>query len=249
MVSYQKIVLGIFSLVFLTVFGAKGQSDIVPDRPGLGNGVYVVKPQVAYLEGGIEYANLEIGDQYSFGQVLLRGGLTKGVELRLALNSFVIQKIAATTDSGIPDPGLGVKFNLYNKPQSNFRLSGLGSLSIPIGSELYTNDEWVPTTTLLAEYSLSKFSSVTTNVGYTFEVGPLPDAWRISVTPSFTLLQYPKTGFYAGYAGVFSDAGDQQYIEAGITHHLESYLQLDVNTGYDVQNKEFFVGAGVAVKF
>lgn len=181
--------------------------------------------------------------------MLLRNGLTKGVELRVVLNSFVIQNIASTTDSGIPDPGVGIKVDLYNESSSRLRLSGLGSLSIPIGSEIYTRDEWVPTAALLAEYRLSEFSSVTTNVGYTFESGSLPAACNVSITPGFTLLRYPQTGFFFGYSGVFSEAGDQQFIEAGVTHHLESYLQLDINSGYDVENEELFVGGGLALKF
>ena len=246
---FRRSVLCVFLLIFISVFNLKAQDDIVPDRPGIGNGTYVLQPQVTYLESGLEYYNLQAGDQYSFGQVLLRGGLTKGVELRLVLNSFVIQNIASVTDSGIPDPGVGVKFNIYNEPESSLRLSGLGNLSIPIGSQVYTSDEWVPTTTLLADYSFTDYASVTANAGYTFGVGPLQDAWQFSVTPSYTFLRYPETSIFAGYAGVFSDIGEQQFVEAGITHHLESYLQLDVNTGYDVANEEFFVGGGIALRF
>ncbi len=245
----ERYVICCFILILVIAGNVNAQESIVPDRPGIGNGTYVLSPQMTYLESGVEYYNLDPGSQYSFGQVLLRNGLTKGVELRVVLNSFVIQNIASTTDSGIPDPGMGVKVNLYNESSSKLRLSGLGSLSIPIGSEIYTSEEWVPTTTLLAEYSLSEFSSVTANVGYTFEVGRLPAAWNISITPGVTLLRYPQTGIFAGYAGVFSDAGNQQFIEAGITHHLESYLQLDVNSGYDVKNEELFIGAGLALKF
>ena len=246
--STKRIILCFFVLMFIAAGRVNAQDPISPDRPGLGNGAYIVEPTVTYLESGLEYYSLDAGDQYSFGQVLIRGGLTEGVELRLVLNSFVVQNFTGTADTGVPDPGVGLKFNIYRDPDSALRLSGLGNLSIPIGSAVYTTDEWIPTATLLAEYSLNSQSTVTLNAGHTFEAGPLPSAWNVSITPGFSIPD-SELGLYAGYAGVYSDAGDQQFIEAGITKLLEPFMQLDINAGYELQNSELFVGGGIALKF
>ena len=245
---YKKPILGLVALMFILAARTNAQDAIVPDRPGIGNGAYIVEPRVTYLESGLEYYNLDAGDRYSFGQLLVRGGLTEGMELRVILNSFVVQSFTGATDTGVPDPGVGLKFNIYQDPDSDIRLSGLGNLSIPIGSSVYTTDEWIPTATLLAEYSLTSLSTVTVNAGHTFEAGPLPSAWNISVTPGISLPN-SEVGLYAGYAGVYSDAGDQQFIEAGLTKLVEPFMQLDINSGYDLQNSEVFIGGGVALRF
>lgn len=233
--------------VLITSVNVKAQ-NISPDRPGIGNGAHIVSPKITYFEGGMEYYNLEFGDQYSFGQVLLRTGLVDGVELRFQLNSFVVQNIGSSYLSGVPDPGVGAKFKIYDEIDSDLRLSGLGSVSIPIGSDRYSSDELVPSASVIGEYSIGDYTSLTANAGYSFGVGSVPDFWNVSVTPGYSLRD-SNLGLYAGYAGIYFDSAKQHFIEAGFTSNLKSYLQVDLNTGYEWDGGELFVGAGLALQF
>src|SRR5699024_6931053 len=128
-------------------------------------GSYVVQPRASYLEVGAEYYEGGAIDQFSFGQVMLRYGLTQNVELRLSFNSFVVETRPAENESGITDPGLGLKFNLHNDPDSRLSLSGLASVSIPAGYSPFSNDHWEPSLTLLADYQLSEYWAVNSNIG------------------------------------------------------------------------------------
>lgn len=224
------------------------QDIISPDRPGLGDGSYILNPKVTYVESGVEYFNVNNLDQFSFGQILFRHGLVQGVELRMLLNSFVVQSFPSTTLTGVPDPGVGIKVNLYDKPYSNIRLSALGNLSIPVGSTDFTSDEWIPTTALLADYNVTEYATFSANLGYTFEVGPFPEVWKLTLTPGYALPGEANLGIYAGYAGFYSEGVNEHFIETGITKHIDSFLQLDLNTGLDVESLGVFFGGGLALK-
>lgn len=245
----EKVKLFLLVIVLLMVsVPVAAQDAITPDRPGLGDGSSVVNPKTTYLESGVEYFNVNNLDQVSFGQIVFRHGLLQSVELRMLLNSFVVQSFPSTTLTGVPDPGVGLKFKLYDKVGNNLQLSGLTSLSIPVGSTDFTSDEWIPTAALLADYSFTDYATLSANIGYTFEVGPFPEVWKLTITPGYALPGDANIGIYAGYAGFYSEGVNEHFIEAGITKHVASFLQLDVNTGLDVEGLGVFVGGGLALK-
>ncbi len=224
------------------------QDAISPDRPGIGDGSYVVEPRVTYVESGVEYFNIKNLDQFSFGQIVFRHGLVQGVELRMLLNSFVLQSFPSTTLTGVPDPGVGLKFKLFDKSGSNLRLSGLSSISIPVGSSDFTTDEWIPSVALAGDLSISPYATLSGNLAYTFEAGPFPEVWKLTLTPGYALPGDANLGIYAGYAGFYSEGADEHYIEAGLTKHVKPFLQLDINTGVDVEGLGVFFGGGIALK-
>jgi len=238
----------LFMLSLLISTPLMAQEAISPDRPGLGDGSYVLEPRVTYVESGVEYFNVDNLDQFSLGQIVFRHGLTQGIELRMLLNSFVVQSLPSTTLTGVPDPGVGLKFKLYDKLGSNLRLSGLTSLSIPVGSTDFTTDEWIPSVALLADFSLTGYATLSGNLGYTFEAGPFPEVWKVTITPGYALPGDSNIGIYGGYAGFYSEGVDEHFIETGLTKHVKSFLQLDVNAGLDVESLGVFVGGGLALK-
>lgn len=187
-------------------------------------------------------------DQFSLGQILFRHGLVQGVELRMLLNSFVVQSFPSTTLTGVPDPGVGVKAYLYDKPFSKIRIAALGDLSIPVGSTDFSSDEWIPRLALLADYSLTEYATLSGNLRYTFEAGPFPEVWKLTLTPGYALPGKANIGIYAGYAGFYSEGINEHFIETGITKHTASFLQLDINTGLDVESLGVFFGGGLALK-
>ena len=56
-------------------------------------------------------------------------------------------------------------------------------------------------------------------------------------------------GLYAGWAGEFTDSGATHFAEAGLTYLASMDAQLDVNGGWDVDSRDWFVGAGIAVRW
>lgn len=236
-------------LIVLPLSTLNAQDPLTPDRPGLGNGSHVLNPKITYLESGVEYFDLGATDQFSIGQVLFRHGLTFGVELRVQLNSLVLRNTPFANQSGIPDPGVGLKLNIMDKPGSVFRLSGLGSITVPTGSSSFTSDEWVPSFALLADYGLSEQWGLSSNLGYTFGPGSLEGIWMFTVTPGYSFPDEAGLGIYFGYAGFYSDLTEEHFLEAGATKQISSNLQVDLNGGWDVDSGNLFIGAGLALRF
>lgn len=239
----------LFIIVITPIASVHAQDVFSPDRPGLGNGTYVLSPKTTYLETGLEYYGSGSIDQFSFGQVLFRHGLTQGLEFRVLLNSFVIEtRPFGSNQTGVADPGLELKFNLYDDPNSSFTLSGLGSVSIPAGYSPYTDNKWHPGATLLANYQLSENWSVTSNLGYTFGPGNTEDIVTITVTPGFSIPNSDISGYF-GYAGFLADTASQHFFEAGVTKLLGQSVQIDINSGVDANSGDAFIGAGLALRF
>lgn len=234
--------------LILPVTSLHAQETLSPDRPGLGNGSYVLNPKITYLESGFEYLDTGSLDQFSMGQVLFRHGLTDGLELRVLLNSLIIQTSPVDNQSGFPDPGVGLKVNIIDWPVSSFRLSGLGSVSIPAGSSSFTNHEWVSSFSLLADIGVSEYWGLSGNLGYTFGRGLPDDIWMFTLTPAY-LIPDSNLGIYFGYAGFYSEPDHQYFLEAGITKFIQADLQLDVNGGVDAGSGNMFIGAGLVIKF
>lgn len=244
-----RLLLPIFIIpLFIPLTSLQAQDTFSPDRPGLGTGTYVIPPKTTYLESGFEYLQGETTEEFSFGQVLFRHGLTQGLEMRVQLNSFVYQTQPFDDETGVPDPGVGFKFNIVNKPWSSFSLSGLGSVTIPAGYSTFSDDKYHPSGTLLANYQVSELWSVTSNLSYTFGPHNTSDLWTVTLTPGFSI---PDTQFsgYFGYAAFITEITNEHFLEAGATKLVNPALQLDVNTGIDLNSGNAFAGVGVALRF
>lgn len=233
---------------FIPVVAIQAQSTFAPDRPGLGDGSHVAQKGALYIELGARYYEGGVVDQFNLGQIMLRYGVMPNVELRLSLNSFVIETSSAANKSGLSDPSLGVKFYLYHNAESSLTLSGLASVTIPTGYTSFTGNSWIPSAALIADYQLSGHWSINANLGYTLNPGAGPDQLMFTFTPGFTIGD-SNYGAYFGYAAFLTSAEDQHFIEAGITRVIGKDLQLDINGGIDVSSGDVFVGAGIALRF
>ena len=245
----KKLVL-IVALLFTGLQVAHSQS-YTPDRPGFGNGSYITPESVFGVEAGLSYQTAEFYDQISIGQLLLRYGVAENLELRAGLGSYTSLEINGAgfsrTASGFQDMSIGAKYNFLSG-EGQPSISGLASISLPVGDDAFSSDEVVPSLSVLADYAIDETFSVSSNLGYSFGVGNLNDVWFFTLTPGVTINE--NAGVYAGYAGFYYGNGfNDNWIEAGLTYGLESGAQLDVNLGYESEAEAFFIGAGFAMGF
>jgi hypothetical protein len=228
------------------------QENYTADRPGIGNGSYVVEPGVFGLETGVQLSTDDVVNQFDIGQMLLRFGLIEGLEVRALLNSFSTQYFDQTdaVNSGFQDLGLAAKVKLFESPTSGTRISSIAKLSVPVGASAFTANEIVPTLFVLADQSISDNLSVSGNAGYTFGVGDLNDSWLLSLTPGFAFPKQQNLSFYAGYAGIFSGGTiNEHYAEVGLALIVNDGAQLDINAGYELEQEALFIGIGFAQGF
>ena len=225
------------------------QQPITPDRPGIGSGATVLAPGLVHLETGASLASGTGVDQYAFGEVLVRAGLA-GVELQLFGNSLVVQRsdaLPVLDDEGFQDLGVGLKVPLLRDVGERMNVSLQGVLTAPTGSALFTNDEWVGALNALFDVSLTDAAGLSINLGVEEGVGGSDAVVSAVVTPGVSL----RGGFgaYGGWAGYFVEDGDVNYGEAGLTYLAGDDVQLDLNGGWGLDSDEWFLGAGIAVRW
>lgn len=228
------------------------QENYTADRPGIGNGSYVVETGVFGLETGIQLSTGNAVNQFDIGQMLLRFGVIENFELRALLNSYSTQYFDQTdaVNSGFQDLGLAAKYKLFESEEGKTRISAIGKVSLPVGASSFTNDEIVPTLFGVLDQSVAENISFSSNLGYTFGVGDLDDNWLFTLTPGFSFPNQENLSFYAGYAGIYSSGNiNEHYTEAGVALIVNDGAQLDLNAGYEIEQESLFIGIGFAQGF
>jgi len=242
----KNITLGVVVMALLATPSLDAQ-QIVSDRPGIGSGSGVVPHHTTQLEAGFDYRNSATSDTYSFGQALVRFGLS-GFEVDVFANSYVVTRTDLVDDAldgeGFVDVAVGLKVPLVRSEDGRFNLSAQGILQIPTGSEFFTTEEWIPAGILLADVGLTARLGLSVNAGYQAGPGAVDEVFSLIITPGVSL--GGGFGVYAGWAGFFADADNTHFAEGGFTFLPNDRVQLDVNGGWDLDSQDYFLGFGIA---
>lgn len=219
--------------------------DFSPDRPGIGNGSSIVPAGLLGVESGVSVSGGNDITQTDIGQLLLRLGISQRVELRALLNSYSILSFDNESQSGVQDIGFGLKWNLVSGAKAT--LSALGEVTFPTGSDIFTADETVPVFGLISDITLSDQSGVSVNLNYTPSISDLESSWLLTITPALSIPSNESVSVYAGYAGRFNEnSPDLSFLEAGLAFSTRRGVQLDINSGYELEFESYFIGAGIA---
>lgn len=248
----MKKILSVTVLLLIGINIANAQS-FSPDRPGIANGSFITPESMLGVEAGIQFSSSDFVNQFSLGQVLLRYGVQEKLEVRASLGSFTSATYTLLggeqTESGFQDMTVGAKYNFVSG-SGNPSISGLFNVSLPVGADAFTSDEFVPSLGVLADHSLNEMWGISSNLGYYFGVDNLEDNWLFTLTPGFSIPSNENMAGYFGYAGRYYGEGfNLHWLEAGATYLLESGAQLDVNLGFETENERLFIGAGFAKGF
>ncbi|MEM1145098.1 MAG: transporter [Pseudomonadota bacterium] len=209
-------------------------STIVSDRPGLGDGAWVIGPGLQQFEMGATLSDSG-PDRFGVGSGVLRAGLAD-FELRLALPSVQFDSDSGESEYG--DLGVGFKAPISD---GSWRVSAIGGVTLPTGSDGATADEVTGALAILGETALTDRTGLTINVGAA--MGEDSDTTLILI-PTLSRQLTPKVSGYAGFGGFFADEQDQHWIEGGFAINAGADLQWDLNSAYDLENDQWFVGIG-----
>ena len=216
---------------------------IVPDRPGVGDGAHVVGAGVVQVEVGVEAAIGSGGDVFTFGQSLVRYGVS-GIEIRIFPGSVLI----ADDERGAPDPGVGLKVPLSTGDGPLF--SAVLSTTLPVGSAAFSAGEASGAATLVAEFTLSDALGLALNAGYDFPFAHVDDgAVSFVVTPGLSVASVDGLGLYAGYAGSYGPGDDEHFAEAGVVYVPDADKQWDLNWGIETGSRRWFLGVGFSYRW
>lgn len=241
---------------------------VTADRPGFGDGAAVVVPGRVQVEAGYAFSRTDTTRRHSLGQVLLRVGVLPRVELRAALNSFVVFRQDLTCPperdgcngerptqvEGFEDIMLGAKINLLpGRTVGKPTLTVIGGVGVPTGEEAFTVDRVRPEIRLALDLMLPQAVQFSGNAGYTFTLNDHRiDDFFSYVSLNAALPGREDLGVFAGIYSLFPRNFEPQHsMDAGFTYLPNAATQFDINVGLGLTHDapDVVVGAGVARRF
>jgi hypothetical protein len=254
----------IVSLGLIPAAQAQEQTQVVPDRPGLGDGAATVDAGAFQAELGYQYSRATVElfnddvslNSHNIGQLFLRYGAVDFLELRLGVGSLAVLTSSEEGDesaSGYVGAGQGAgTFGTTLGAKAEFlttdvaTLSGLASISIPTqtGDFDSRDDRARQEAKLILNTALGSGLSLTVNGGATFfwSAGgnEFVDGDRLTrwlFIPTLNIAINEQVGAYVGYAGFYnSEIPNDNFVEAGFTFLSSPTTQLDVNGGFRVDD-------------
>ncbi|HYG64556.1 MAG TPA: transporter [Thermoanaerobaculia bacterium] len=258
----------IAAIATLLLAGPAGAFDLsglpeplVTDRPDFTESPSVVPSGHFQVEGGATFTRVEEEDADTFGEILVRIGLGKGLEARIGVPSYERLDAQAGTISGYGDPSLGFKLRLTPDPPSE-KTPGrpeaalILSTSIPEGDEELSDGAWQPEARVALSWGLGARFSLSSNVGYAYPEDPGSgdrfDQFLASLSLGIALTD--RLGAFVegyGFSGETVDGSETTYMDAGLTWLVANDLQLDVRAGrgFNDADPDWFVGAGAALRW
>jgi hypothetical protein len=244
-----------FLLSFALLLGngafAPVAAQLSADRPGFGDGASTVAPRT--FQAGLGYAFNGNGiNSHELGQLLLRYGVTNRIEVRGGVGSYVVNE--SPVDDGYAGTSVGTKVRLFQNELTT--LSGVATLGLPTGTGGFDSpdDRARQEVKLAFDGALGEDLTLSVNGGtrFFYAAGTQDDRaveWLFIPTLSFSVTE--TAGAYVGYAGVYDDGPNANWVEGGVTYLYNADTQLDINTGLRVDDNgdDFFLGIGVARRF
>lgn len=227
---------------------------VVPDRPGLSTGTFTVNPGQYIAEMGVQSNFRRDGNQpnaLAIPQLTIRGGVTDKLEWDIISNGAVLSDADGEPAVwSFSDISVGGKYSFVEA--SNWNLSALALVSLPVGSKEATSDNVDPLVGLLWDASLSDSVSAFANVlmsSFEAEEGRIHDV-QVALGLSFSHSQ--KVGSFVELFATkpYGNEPSTALVDAGITYLLKDTVQLDISAGVALNNDtDNFIGAGVAWLF
>jgi hypothetical protein len=238
---------------------------LITDRPDFTESPAAVPTGHFQVEGGATFTRVDEEDSDTFGEVLVRIGLGKGLEARIGVPSY--ERIDAGgapggSVSGFGDPSLGFKLRLTPDPPSaetpgRPEAALILATSIPEGEEeLSQGSSWQPEARVALSWGLNALLSLSSNVGYAYPEDPATgdrfDQFLASLSLGIAITD--RLGAFVegyGFSEETADGPETTYMDAGLTWLVGNDLQLDVRAGrgFNEADPDWFVGAGAALRW
>ncbi|MEF9955608.1 MAG: transporter [Acinetobacter sp.] len=255
MKTLQTLSLMAASMMASTAFS----SDFSFDRPraGIGTGITPVG-QLAWEQGlpSISYQQESVAGEHDKtltlnGDMLLRTGLAKGLELQLGWQGPVWQqnKYAGnkTEINGLGDVSIGLK-KAIDLDDDKLSMALLAEAIIATGNDEFTAHDDIYSLTSAVSYEFSDLIDTSITMRYEAQ----NSNWAVTAVPT---LEYKIAGKLSGFSEfIYRKAESQDYeygLGTGLVYALNDRAQLDASIGVDLNGdaKSYNGGFGVAVLF
>lgn len=242
----------------LSACASMGTRDaLVSDRPDFTEASALVEPGRVQVEAGSTFSRESEARVASHGEVLMRAGLTRRVELRVAGNSFVQERTDLLSQSGMEDAGLGVKLRVLDGAEGRSwkpELSVIAGSTLPTGSRLYRSVRSQPEVKVIGAWSLSDRLGFSTNLNVARPFDGTRSFTEYAASGSLGFSVTDRIGSYVesfAFAPQDGSGAVNKYVNGGFTFLFSPDVQLDVRGGTGprtTQSRDFFYGVGLVVR-
>lgn len=247
------------------------EGPLVTDRPDFTESTLTIPAGHLQLETGytFTFSRSEGAREksHTFPELLLRVGLARDVELRVAWegwtraeemfrapNDVGRSELMSDVATGGSDLSLGFKLHLADQAGWRPDLGVIVAVDVPAGHDAYTTGDVDPFVGLLWAYDLNEDWAFAGNVNVAL---PTVDGDRIFEPQASVSLGYAITdeiGAYAEYYGLYPTCGtdaDEHYLNGGFTFLITDDVQFDIRagTGLSEDSDDFFAGAGLSIRY
>lgn len=242
----------------LSACASMGTRDaLVSDRPDFTEASALIERGHVQVEGGSTISRENEARVTSHGEVLMRAGLSRRLELRVAGNSFVQEEVDGVAQSGVQDASVGLKVRLFDGPeQRSWRpeVSVIAHSTVPTGARIYRSQRAQPEVKVITAWSLTDrigFSS-NLNVGRPFD--GVRSFTEYAGSGSLGFAASDRVGVYAEAFAFAPQDGSKvvsKYVNSGFTFLFSPDVQLDVRGGMgprSSKNRDYFAGVGLVVR-
>ena len=223
---------------------------LVGDRPDFTESTETIARGHMQLEAGTTFETSDGDvDAFSFGELLMRIGLARSWELRVALNSYLQIDTPTESVSGVRNPSLEAKFR-FNPASEGLAVALLFGTTVPVGYSGIGSEEEQPFAKLLLGHDFRGRLSLGANVGY---ARPFLEETRFDqyvASASLGIEVSERVGTYAEVFGLsreLSGGDPASFFDAGVTYLMTGNLQLDARIGSGLGGTELGLFGGVGV--
>lgn len=238
----------LFLISAATLLPQEVTGPLVTDRPDATESASVVIPGFFQIESGALIAFEGETEAYDLGSTLIRIGVFNKIELRVGWSGLVGIQIDEVSDSGAGDAEVGAKFVLRNGSEGGVAFAVLGSVSLPIGSDGFSSDEFNPAFRFAVAKDLTKDLGVGGNLGVRWEGNDRYLIYTLSLARGLS----DRLGAFAEIFGeVLLDRDREVHaVDGGLTFLLQDNVQIDVfgGAGLTDASSDWFVGGGVSIR-
>jgi len=230
---------------------ASRADDFDADRPDFTNGTAVVPPRHPQLELGWTQDRYQLGHRDdTFGESLLRIGLTDRLELRLGGPDWNVSRDPGFFESGLGPPGVGLKWRLA-PGDAMFSTGLLLDVGLPGGAGSFERDGYDVDGTLAGELD-GEQGGVSANFTLSREGPSDARVWSGALTLSGERDWSERWSSFLEWYEVLDDTDHRpDFVDTGVMWMVAHWTQLDARIGGRIDRGEghVFFGAGIARRF
>ena len=228
-------------------------SSVEADRPDFTESAETVPPGSIQAEGGFAVGREDGNTSHTLGELLIRVPAGNRAEIRVALNSYSIERAPGLTRRGFEDIAVGTKVRLIEREGRSLvpSVSILALTTLPTGHRDIGSSVMQPTAKLALGWQLSERLSLGSNANYTYasEDGTRFSQWAASASLGAEIT--PRLESFVEWFGVSPTslgAKRADYLDAGAAMKFGGVLRLDARVGANTRRatRDYFVGFGAS---